>query len=373
MLSEPVYAIDTEFHRERTYFPKLALVQIAYADVAVLVDPFEVDLSCLTEVFEGPGIGVFHAADQDLEVLDAAVGTIPSVLFDTQIAASFLGMSSPSLAALYQSELGVSLKKGDRLTDWLRRPLREQQQDYALSDVLHLIELHQRLSGRLAERERTEWVAAECELLRLRDRSPTNPEEAWRKIREARHLKGAKLGVVAEVAAWRERRAAETDQPVRFILPDLAVVSVAQRSPKTTDELRATRGVEDRHIRGGVADTLVELVETGQGRKVTRSVKKDYRDMNKEFRPAVALVAAWVGQLAREVDIDAPLLATRADIEGFLRDDPECRLSFGWRAGMVGMPIRQLVDGKASLAFDRQRGLVVEARSHQPPAEPQKT
>lgn len=363
MVGEPKYAVDTEFHRERTYVPKLALIQLAWADQAVLVDPFEVDLHPFAEVLDGPGVAILHAAGQDLEVLEGACNTIPSVLFDTQIAAGFLGMSSPSLASLHQSELGLSLPKGDRLTDWLRRPLREQQLTYALSDVLHLIELHDVIRARLEELDRVEWAEAECEIARSKDRSPIDPDDAWRKIREARHLRGAKLGVVSAVAAWRERRAFSSDQPVRFILPDLAVVSVAQRSPKTMKELKSCRGVEERHIRGGAGEEILDAVTVGLKLDVERSPGSATPEMPRHLRPAVPLIAAWVSQLAREVNIDSTLLATRADIEAFLRGDDVCRLNQGWRAELVGTTIGRLIGGEASVAFESGRGLVVEDRS----------
>ncbi len=148
LLTADRYAVDTEFHRERTYFPQLALVQIAWADDLVLIDPLALDLTPMAEVFAGDGLAVMHAASQDIEVFAQAVGSVPSRLFDTQIAAGFLGYGTPSLTALVEGELGIRLPKGDRLTDWLRRPLDQRQEDYAASDVAHLLEVHTRLSGR---------------------------------------------------------------------------------------------------------------------------------------------------------------------------------------------------------------------------------
>ena len=148
--AEPRYAIDTEFHRERTYFPRLALVQLAWGESAMaLVDPLAVDVAPLARLFEGPGVAVAHAAQQDLDVLTHAVGAIPGHLFDTQVAAGFVGYGTPSLSSLLQGELGITPAKGDRLTDWLRRPLTEAQQTYAIADVASLLELHDRLGAEL--------------------------------------------------------------------------------------------------------------------------------------------------------------------------------------------------------------------------------
>ncbi len=245
---QPAYAVDTEFHREHTYFPKLALVQIAWRDGLALIDPLAVDIAPLAAILEGPGVAVLHASDQDLEVLDLACGARPSTLFDTQIAAGFVGMSMPSLASLYERSLGIRVGKGDRLTDWLARPLNEGQLAYAAGDVEHLLDVYDRLVADLQRRGRLEWAMAECEDARVRDRGARDPEEAWRRIKEIRQLRGPARRVAQSVAGWRERRAAEIDQPVRRVLPDLALVGVAQRQPRSTADLRKIRGLDDRHL-----------------------------------------------------------------------------------------------------------------------------
>jgi ribonuclease D len=150
LVREPRYAIDTEFHRERTYYPRLALVQVAWADHLVLVDPVALDPKPLTRLFDSASLAVAHAAQQDLDVLTHAVGAIPGRLFDTQVAAGFVGYGTPSLSSLLQGELGITPAKGDRLTDWLRRPLSDAQRAYAAADVASLLELHDRLLAELA-------------------------------------------------------------------------------------------------------------------------------------------------------------------------------------------------------------------------------
>src|SRR6476646_2436710 len=221
-----VYAIDTEFHRERTYFPQLALVQLAWDDQIALVDPLAVSMAPFRTVLEGPGLCIMHAASQDLEVLDLACGALPTRLFDTQLAAGFLGHSLPSLSSLVEKEFGTRLAKGDRLTDWLRRPLRPEQKTYAAADVEYLIELERILSERLEARGRIAWAEEECEQLRQRGRVQRDPDQAWLRIKEALPLRGQAASVAWALAAWRERRAADTDQPVRFLLPDMALVGI---------------------------------------------------------------------------------------------------------------------------------------------------
>jgi ribonuclease D len=361
---QPAYAVDTEFHRERTYFPRLALVQLAWPGGLALVDPLAVDIGPLKRILDGPGTAVLHAAEQDLEVLDLACGTIPTHIFDTQIGASFAGMSSPSLAAVYERVLGLRVAKGDRLTDWLARPLHERQLRYAAGDVDHLLEVYEALRLQLTDRGRLEWVLDECEEERRRERGARDPDEAWRRVKEIRQLRGSARRVAQSVAAWRERRAAEIDQPVRFVLPDLAVVGVAQRRPTTAKELRGVRGLDERHLRGTQAAALLQAVAEGEARPPSPRDDAGPREVDRELRPAIALVSAWVAQLARDLEIDAAMLATRADIEALLREESDARLATGWRADLVGRPIRRLVDGRAALAFNGHGELVLEERSH---------
>ncbi len=356
------YALDTEFHREHSYWPRVALVQIAWDDQIVLIDPLAVDLKPLKALMDTKALAVVHAATQDLEVLELACGAIPARLFDTQIAAGFLGLSSPSLANLHERELGVPLPKGSRFTDWLERPLGAAQLDYAASDVARLLEIQDRLASKLKERNRSSWAQAEFEVMRSRDRSPRDPDEAWTRIKGARQLKGRPLAVAHAIAAWRERRAAEINQPVRFVLSDLAIASIAQAMPTNLDALARIRGIDRGMVKNRRALEVLDVVKAGlesnwrPPRKMKRSA--DTRD----YRPAVTLATAWVAQVARDNEIDPALLATRADVEAFLRDDDDAQLAQGWRAELVGNHIRRLVDGDASLAFDND-SVVLEQRS----------
>ena len=358
----PRYAVDTEFHREKTYFPHVALVQIADEHGIALVDALEVDLAPLASVLDGDGVAIMHAARQDLEVMERACGTLPSRLVDTQIAAGFLGYTTPSLSTLLERELGVQAAKADRLTDWLKRPLTPAQLDYAASDVAHLLELDDVLQRRIDDRGRTEWVLEACEELRSEDRGPRDPDEAWRRIKELRHLKGGALAIAQAVAAWRERRAASSDLTPRFVLSDLAVVSVASSAPRTEEDLRGLRGLDGRSLRNGQAQELLAVVEAARGTQPRRSSGPALPELPAELRPALPLISAWVSQLSRNLELETSLLATRSDLEDLLRGVSDARLSSGWRADLVGEPIRRLLAGEAALAFDRREGLVLDDR-----------
>jgi ribonuclease D len=352
LIEQPRYALDTEFHRERTYHPRLALMQFAWPGGVAEVDPLAVDARGIERLFRSANVAVLHAAQQDLDVLTRSVGAVPAHLFDTQLAAGFLGYATPSLSNLLLAELKVRVPKGDRLTDWLRRPLSDDQKAYAASDVAHLLELHDVLADKLQDVGRLEWAEEECELLRTRPTGPGDPNDAWLRVKEVRSLRSKGKGVARAVAAWRERRAASIDQPVRSVLSDLAVLGLAQRPPRTIDELRQTRGIDERHTRGAAAQDLLAAVQEGLSTPVAESSDADADELDRGLRPAVTLVSAWVSQLARDQKIDTALLATRSDLVALLRGDADARLASGWRAAMVGDGIKRLVAGDAALAFD---------------------
>ena len=218
LLDTDRYAIDTEFHRERTYYPQLALIQIAWPGDLVLIDPIAVDPAPLAEVFRSTDVeAVLHACSQDLEVLELVAGAAPSRIFDTQIAAAFVGMRTPSLASLHDQLLGLKLPKANRLTDWLRRPLEPEQQAYAASDVAHLLEIQDLLIDQLEDNGRLAWADDECELARTKGLSVRKPEEAWLRIKEARSLGARARTAAQQLAAWRERSAQDRNIPVRHV------------------------------------------------------------------------------------------------------------------------------------------------------------
>lgn len=332
----------------------------------MLVDPLAVDVGPLARLLDGPGTAVMHASTQDLEVFQRACGTVPRRLFDTQIAAGFVGFATPSLASLAERVAGVDIPKGSRLTDWLRRPLTEAQLAYAASDVAHLVGIADELRRALASAGRLEWAEEECEELRRRDWTGGDPADAWLRLKEARSLRGKARGVAQEVAAWRERRAMELDIPIRHVLPDLALVGIATNPPTTIEQLRKLRGVDERHTRGRPAEELLAAVARGRDLPPSevRQPKRD--DIERDNRPAVTLVSAWLSQLGRELKIDPTLMATRSDLAAFLSGDTTSRLANGWRRDLLGEPVRRLLDGEFALAFDGGGTLALERRSGEP-------
>ena len=334
--AEPTYALDTEFHRERTYYPQLALLQLAWGGQTALIDPLAVDVGPLASLLDGPGLAVLHAAQQDLEVLARACGTLPARLFDTQLAAGFLGHATPSLANLVGAELGVQVPKADRLSDWLRRPLSRDQLTYAAADVAPPPR-PLRAPVAASSWSSVAWTGPSPSARSCAPARPArvDPEDAWLRLKDLRTLRGRARNVARAVTAWRERRAARQDLPTRFILSDLAVLGIAQRPPSTMDQLRAIRGVEERHVRAPLGDELLAAVAEGQADTTQLRTDDGGPELERRLRPAVTLVSAWVAQLAKDQRLDTSLLATRSDLVDLL-------------GGVADGPAGQRVEGRSA-------------------------
>lgn len=355
-----LFFLDTEFHREKTYYPQLALVQIAAGDRIAVIDPLTVDMQLLRPLLEGNGVCVLHAAQQDLDVMAQSCGFIPRRIIDTQLCAGFVGYTQPSLASLLQSYLKVTVPKGDRLTDWLRRPLTSAQLAYAASDVAYLHELWNLISQELDSLGRTRWALDACEELRVRPTGPNSPDDAWLRVKDVRTLKGRARWVAQSVARWREERAMHLDIPPRHVLSDIAILGIAQRVPRSVEDLLQCRGVDNRHAGGSQGRDILEAIHEGLRASTGGDLpfpSSDTEDVDKSLRPAVTLVSAWVTELARQSKLDAGLLGTRKDILDLLGGSPQARLRHGWRAEIVGRDIEDLVAGRKALTFMSQGGM----------------
>ncbi len=352
------YALDAEFHGESSYWPRLAVLQVATPSRVAVVDATTVDVRPFRAVLGGPGLMVAHAAEQDLVVLHRATGAIPSRMLDTQIAAGFLGYGSPSLAKLVVELLGVRLAKGERMTDWFKRPLTDQQIDYAAADVVHLHQLRSVIEERLDQAGRLAWAYEECE----RHRRVRQPDvlTAWWRVKGARQLRGRARGVAQEVAAWRERKAMADDKPPRRVLADEIVLQLAEKAPTSVRDMPRSRIFDPRRLPPASVDELLAAVARGLdlsrgGLRLPPDV-----DLANHLQPLATLLSAWVAQQSRELSIDASLIATRADIEAFLRRVRGNPLEEGWRAELVGSSAARIAAGRAAVAYDGKRLVLVE-------------
>jgi ribonuclease D len=342
--SEPEYGLDTEFMAEKTYYPQLCLVQLAWPGGVVLVDPFACDVRALAPVLDEPATMVTHAGGADVPIIERACGARPRRLFDTQLAAGFVGLGQPSLVSLVHSVLDVRLDKGDQLADWTRRPIPASARQYAAADVAHLLPLAASLRTRIEQLGRVEWVAAETDLLLRTPGRDADPDTAWWRIKGARSLRGRRACVAQAVAAWRERRAQETDRPARFVLSDLALAAVVQRPPSTLDDLARIRGAGS--LPRAVGRGILEAVAQGNAMDRAELREPPRHGDDPALDAAVGLLTGWAAQVASGERVDARLLATREDVKAVVNGRPS-RLDDGWRAAMVGEDLHALVHGDA--------------------------
>jgi ribonuclease D len=358
LVDEPAYGLDTEFMSERTYWPQLCLVQVSWAKGVALVDPLACDVRALETVLRSPATMITHAGASDLPILDRAIGARPSTLFDVQLAAGFVGLGLPSLGTLVSVVLGIRLDKSEQLADWSKRPLSDATRRYAAADVEYLFPLTTELQKRLQDLGREAWAVSECEVLRLTGDRRVDPDVAWWKVKGASSMRGEKARVAQSVAAWRERRAQLLDVLPRFVLPDLALAAVVGRPPKTRDQLFALRGVN--RLPNDVVQELLDAVESGREIPKDQLRLPEKYDDGPELDAAVALLVAYVAELARAQRLEKQLLATRDDVKALVYGRAS-RLDSGWRNEIAGESLHRLLDGKAVIRLtDRGRHLELE-------------
>lgn len=344
------YALDTEFHRERTYLPQLAVVQLATAERIALVDALAVDVRGLSRAFETEAVCIMHAGSQDLEILELDCGAVPKRMFDTQIAALFCGYRTSSLGKLVEGFLGIQLDKSSQLSDWTRRPLPADDLRYAASDVAHLLDLRESLLERLREQERADWAEEEIERLRSKDRSTPEPETLWWKLRGKTKLNGKARGVAQELATWRDAIARKQNRPARTVLSDMALLALAQRPARNVEQLKAVRNLDIRRFKH--SDELLSAIQRG-----TQLPKNAVRMPPKkpENLPSVdgviSLCLAWLAQRAGQEGLDMTVLGTRDDVTNLVLQHPS-RLTRGWRDTLVGRELRAIIGGTAVLRVD---------------------
>jgi len=347
LVDSDAYALDTEFHRERTYLPRLALVQVATRERIALVDPFAVDVAVLKCAFESDATCTMHAGSQDLEILQLVCGDVPRRIFDTQVAALFSGYRTTSLGKLVEDLLEVRLDKSAQLTDWTRRPLPEAEQRYAASDVAHLLDLRDVLIARLEGAGRVSWAEEEIERLRARDRSRPEPETLWWKLRGKSKLSGKASSVAQELASWREQVAQRQNRPPRTVLSDMALLSLAQRPARDAGGLHGVRNFDPKRFKH--TDALLTAIRRGLELPEAQLRLPPKKPENiPQVDGVITLCLAWLSQRAREEKIDMSVLGTREDVTELVLNQ-ESRLTKGWRQTLVGHELQSIIDGTAAL------------------------
>ncbi len=347
-----VIAVDTEFHREKSYFARLGLVQIGAGEDVFLIDPLKVDIAPLRDIFESDIEVVFHAAQQDLEIFNRYLGTVPRVFFDTQIAANFLGYSTPGLGVLLESFLEIHLDKSDRLSDWLARPLDKNQLRYAGQDVAHLVLLRDRLVEDVSKAGRLEWLTSELsDYISLDFTGIADPKRVFSKLREAKALKGKNRKAAFALVKWREEKAVVVDRPSRFVLPDIAIGSLAQSLPKKVTDVRSARGMDSRYLVDGVEFEILKVITESESinlSELDELLAVEVPTLNNE---SISFIMTWLSSYAKRLKIDPSTLATRPDVVDLFSQVPKGRLVTSWRKEAIGDYLTQVRDGEIALAL----------------------
>lgn len=357
-------AVDTEFMREKTYYAKLCLIQIADEEGnATLIDPLALqDLSPLRDLMTNPDtVKVFHAGGQDLEILYHLLGEPVAPHFDTQAAASLIGFNGQvGYGALVSELLGVTLEKTESFTDWSRRPLAQSQLSYAADDVVYLARIYPLMKARLEELGRERWIAPE-----LREQEQASyfeidyPHLFW-KVKKISSLAPRQLAIAREVAIWREKVAQERNVPKKWICADETVIELARRAPQTPESVKSIRGaasLSQKHIAG-----LLLAIERGKAtpREQWPTPRRKPRRTD-DLEERVDLMMALVRVRAKENNIATSLLASRADLEDLALGGETNPLMSGWRKSMIGDELKSLLAGEISLSLGNE-GLVIVAQ-----------
>lgn len=364
LATRPHFTIDTEFLREKTYYAQLCLIQVATEDVAACIDPLALeDLSPLTDVLANTDITkIFHSSSQDLELLYQVTGTMPSPVFDTQVAASLLGQGEQvGYAKLVEQITGVQLPKDHTRTDWSRRPLDEGQIDYALNDVTYLLQVWANQHHTLVEKDRLAWLQHDFDALTDPARYEIDPNDAWKKVKGAKRLRGKALPVVKTLAAWREQQAKDRNKPKRWILDDNLILDLARFQPKAHEAMHKIRGIDAGRIKRD-GDTLIRIIE--EGAKLPRdewpSFKTDYETLSPNQEAMVEFLLALLRLKAHEAEMSVGALSSRKEMEALVRGKRDLPVLKGWKLAIAGETLQHALDGKISLSIQQQQLLASE-------------
>ncbi len=351
---EPWIALDTEFLREKTYYPKFCLLQIASPTWVACVDPIAIDdLKPLFDAIYNPNIiKVLHACRQDLEIFYQITGKVPGPIFDTQIAAPLLGFQeNPGYAMLVSSFLNVNLNKAHTRTDWSIRPLSEDQIQYAADDVIYLCKIYRIMCEQLEKLGRSDWLESDFELLKDPELYQLSPENAWFKIRGKNKLTGRQLSIMQSLTEWRERTAQQENKPRSWLLQDDLLLELAKLQPVTVPELAKIRNITDRTV-NRYGKVLCELVDAARQQLPKPLNEKDRPAKRSQQQEAVLDVLSAVVRIrADQNSLNPIILATRKDLEDLLFGGEDCVLLHGWRFNMVGKELQGLLNAELNLSL----------------------
>lgn len=358
--------VDTEFLRETTFWPELCLIQIASADMEVLVDPLApgLDLKPFFELMADTSVvKVFHAARQDIEIIFHRGGLIPHPIFDTQVAAMVCGFGdSVSYDQLVSRITGVQLDKSSRFTDWSRRPLSEKQLDYALADVTHLRDVYRSLKQKLEREGRALWLTEEMAVLESRETYDMHPDDAWLRLK-SRLRKPPELAVLRAIAAWREREARSRNVPRSRVLKDDALFEIAQQQPRDTEALSRLRTIPKGWERSSAGAAIIGAVNAALALPKTempQAVKHAHAPEGAQA--ATELLKVLLRLISEKEGVAAKIIASSDDLEKIAAQGEEANVAAlsGWRRDLFGDKALKLISGEIGLRFASRRVEAVE-------------
>lgn len=365
LASAEFVTVDTEFMRERTYWPILCLVQLAGPDDAAVVDAQApgLDLAPLFRLMSDPKVlKVFHAARQDIEIFHHLTGAIPTPLFDTQVAAMVCGFGESVGYETLASKLArARIDKSMRFTDWSRRPLSEKQLHYALADVTHLRVAYEKLAHRLAETGRINWVAEEMAVLSNPGTYVTQPKDAWQRLR-LRSGNPRFLAVIRELAAWREREAQNRDLPRNRVLRDEILLDIAAQAPANEEELARTRSVSRNGLAGWMKEGILAAIAAAKAVPESELLRlPERRELPRGLGPVVDLLKVLLKMKSEAEDVAPRLIASSDDLELIAADDNASVPALsGWRRDVFGGAALRLKRGELALAVKGREVRLVE-------------
>ncbi|MBV8116848.1 MAG: ribonuclease D [Candidatus Eremiobacteraeota bacterium] len=352
-------ALDTEFHTERTYTPRLMVVQLAFDDGAVIVDPLAVtDLRPLIDALSDT-IVVGHALSSDLKIFAERFDAVPPSVFDTQVAASFLGYGMQvSLADLVRDLEHVRLSKSQTVSDWSTRPFSARQLEYLVDDVAHLLPMYDKLTQRLEEAGRLTWALEECAPLGDIERYRNDERRAYLRIPGAMRMNRRELGVLNELVKLRERVARERDLPLKYIMADDVVGGLATLRPQRVEDLEQLRRL-DAGAKRQLGRQIVDAVTRGEEIPEDELPKRPERPLGQSRDTLAAMMGVVAGEIARFNDLPQSLLVPRSVLERVAREVPRTREAFDaalelshWRMALVAEPLWRLLSGELRLGIE---------------------
>jgi len=346
MSSTEVLAIDTEFFRVKTYYPKFCLLQVYAREVIYCIDPLALDLNTddFREVLRAQDkTRIFHAARQDIEVLYGCCKEVPRTVFDTQVAAAMLGLGDQiGYANLVEIVTGKSLTKAHTRTDWCQRPLSPEQIDYAIDDVRYLEEIYNYLGAGLEKCGRLQWVLEEC--MELSDVSlyDTDPKVAYQRIEHGQALEPTAQSVLKELATWRERTSQRLDLPRNWVVKDKVLESMAQVKPDSPGKLAAVEGVSSKFVRR-FGEEVLQLIRDVAYQDHHPVVWPKEQPLSADQRALQKQILDCLRRIAKESGISPSLLGSRHDVAGLVRGRRDVNLKSGWRAQLLGSELDALL------------------------------